>query len=482
MLKLKIEYGAPAGQKPLIGVFIFGEENRNFDSLLKKYQIVPKVIRESGFSGKKDEVFESYIPQGGGLSGFIFLGIGKETISDNVRRAGGWLAGIITKKKITGVKLLHLGLMAENIGPFIEGLVLGGYSYDRFKTEKNGEHTVRVIFDESVKASKDKIERATAIAESSCFARNLVNAPGNYMYPIELANQAKALARKYGIACKVLGPKEIAALKMGALLGVAKGSEQPPRFIHWTYNGGRPGEKPIVFVGKGVTFDSGGISIKPSENMQEMKNDMTGAAVVIALMMVLGRIKPKINVVGICPCVENLPDGKAYRPGDILTAGDGQTIEVISTDAEGRLILADALIYAEKLRPKVIVDIATLTGAVIVGLGNHAAGLLGTDEYHIGLLYKAGLKSGEKVWQLPLWDEYKEQIKSDIADMKNSGGRPGGTITAACFLSKFVKNTPWAHVDIAGMDNQDKNHPYQPKGGTGFGVRLFTEYILNQAK
>jgi len=482
MLKLKVEFGGTARQKPLVGVFVFGEESRNFDSLLKKHGIAPDVVKESGFSGKKDEVFESYIPQAGGLVGYVFLGIGKETISDNIRRAGGYLAGIIAKKKLTGVKLIHLGLMGENIGPFIEGLVLGGYTFDRFKTEKSGEKTVRIILDENVQTSKDKIERAMVIAESSCFARDLVNAPGNYLYPIELANQAKALAKKYGMTCKVFGPKEITAMKMGAMMGVAKGSKQPPQFIHWTYNGGRPGEKPIVFVRKGVTFASGGISINPSENMHEMKNDMTGAAVVTALMMALGRIKPKVNVVGICPCVENMPDGMAYRPGDVLTASDGQTIEVISTDAEGRLILADALIYAEKLRPKVIIDIATLTGAVIVGLGNHAAGLLGTDDHHIGLLYKAGQKTGEKVWQLPLWDEYKEQIKSDVADMKNSGGRPGGTITAACFLSKFVKDTPWAHVDIAGMDNQDKSHPYQPKGGTGFGVRLFTEYILNQAK
>jgi leucyl aminopeptidase len=482
MLKLKVEYGVSAKQKPLVGVFVTGDGNRNFDSLLKKYDISPNVVRDSGFSGKKDEIFESYIPQVGGLVGFIFLGLGKETVSDNARRAGGNLAGIIAKKNLSGVRILQLSLPGENIGPFIEGMILGGYTFDRFKTEKSPERLVRVVFDESSEGSKDKVERAMAIAEASCFARDLVNAPGNYLYPVELANQAKSLARKYGIACKVFGPKEITGMKMGAMMGVAKGSEQPPQFIHWTYNGGRPGEKPIVLVGKGVTFDSGGISIKPSEGMQEMKNDMTGAAVVTAIMMVLGRTRPKINVVGIAPCVENLPSGKAYRPGDILTACDGQTIEVISTDAEGRLILADALCYAEKLKPKVIIDIATLTGAVIVGLGNHAAGILGTDDHVLDLLYKAGQKTGEKTWQLPLWDEYKEQIKSDVADMKNSGGRAGGTITAACFLAKFVKETPWAHIDIAGMDNQDKGHPYQPKGGTGFGVRLFAEYILNQAK
>jgi leucyl aminopeptidase len=482
MLKLKIEYGVSQKQKPSIGVILLGEDNRNFDSILKKYELNPKVIRESGFSGKRDEIFESYISAGVGLVGFALSGLGKESIADNARRAGGNLAGIISKKKFNAVKILFLPQTKDNIGPLIEGLILGGYTFERFKSDKSPVRAVRVVFDENAEVQKATISRAMAVAEAVCFARDLVNAPGNYMYPTELANQAKLLARQNKIACKVFGPKEIIGMKMGALMGVAQGSAQPPQLIHWTYNGGRPGDRPIVLVGKGVTFDSGGISIKPSEGMQEMKNDMTGAAVVVSMMAVLGKLRPKINVAGIAPCVENLPSGKAYRPGDILTASDGQTIEVISTDAEGRLILADALCYAEKLRPKTIIDIATLTGAVVVALGNHAAGILGSDERVINALYEAGQKSGERTWQLPLWDDYKEQIKSDVADMKNSGGRAGGTITAACFLSKFVKDSPWAHVDIAGVDNQDKGHPYLPKGGTGFGVRLFTEYILNQVK
>jgi leucyl aminopeptidase len=201
--------------------------------------------------------------------------------------------------------------------------------------------------------------------------------------------------------------------------------------------------------------------------------------VVTSLMMVLGRLKPRLNVIGIAPCVENMPSGKALRPGDILTASDGQTIEIFSTDAEGRLILADALCHAEKLKPKAIIDIATLTGAVVIALGNSAAGILGNDEKLLRAFYEAGQRCAEKTWQLPLWDEYQDQIKSDVADMKNTGGRPAGSITAACLLSRFVKKTPWLHVDIAGVDNQDKSHPYQPKGGSGFGLRLFAEYLLN---
>jgi leucyl aminopeptidase len=356
---------------------------------------------------------------------------------------------------------------------------LGGYSYDRFKSDKVEPITLHLAFDKSAESFKQSVNKATVVAEAACFARDLINTPGNYLPPVELANRAKALAAKFHIKCRVYDQREMASMKMGALLGVAMGSDQPPRLITWTYNGGRVNEKPIVFVGKGVTFDSGGISIKPSEGMQEMKNDMAGAAVVTSLMMVLGRLKPRLNVIGIAPCVENMPSGKALRPGDILTASDGQTIEIFSTDAEGRLILADALCHAEKLKPKAIIDIATLTGAVVIALGNSAAGILGNDEKLLRAFYEAGQRCAEKTWQLPLWDEYQDQIKSDVADMKNTGGRPAGSITAACLLSRFVKKTPWLHVDIAGVDNQDKSHPYQPKGGSGFGLRLFAEYLLN---
>ena len=263
-------------------------------------------------------------------------------------------------------------------------------------------------------------------------------------------------------------------------MGVDKGSEQPPRLIVWTYSGSKKSDSPIVLVGKGVTFDTGGISLKPNKGMIDMKNDMAGSAAVISQMMILGRLKPRINVVGIIPAVENMPSGKALKPSDVITASDGQTIEVLNTDAEGRLILADGLCFARKFKPKQIIDIATLTGAVKYALGTKAAAILGKDEKILKRLYEAGQITGEKIWQLPLWDEYYEQIKSDVADMKNTGGRPAGTITATAFLSKFVGDTPWAHIDIAAVDNQEGVHPYQPKGATGFGTRLLGEYLLSE--
>ncbi len=270
---------------------------------------------------------------------------------------------------------------------------------------------------------------------------------------------------------------------MEALLSVGKGSENRPRMIVWEYNGGRKSDKPIVFVGKGVTFDSGGLSLKEPQGMEAMKGDMGGAGAVIALLPVLGQLKPKINVVGIAPLVENMPSGTAYRPGDILTASNGKTIEVISTDAEGRLILADALVYAGKFKPKIVVDIATLTGACMVALGVHiCAGVMGADQALIDKLIEAGEQSGERLWQLPLWRDYAEFLKTPAADIKNSGGRWGGAITAACFLSNFAEGYRWAHIDIAGMDNEESNnHPYRYKGGTGWGVRLLSRFILNQA-
>jgi leucyl aminopeptidase len=272
-------------------------------------------------------------------------------------------------------------------------------------------------------------------------------------------------------------------LKMRSLLAVAQGSANRPKFVIWEYKGGKPGEAPIVLVGKGVTFDSGGISIKPAEGMEVMKGDMGGAGAVISTISVLGQIRPKINVVGITPLVENLPSATAYRPGDVLTASNGKTIEVISTDAEGRLILADALVYAGRYNPKYVIDIATLTGACMVALGvNICAGIMGKDQGLIEALVEAGSQMGERLWQLPLWDDYQEMIKTPAADMKNSGGKWGGAITAACLLANFAEGYPWAHLDIAGTDHEDSNnHPYRYKGATGFGVKVLSRFVLNEA-
>ena len=266
------------------------------------------------------------------------------------------------------------------------------------------------------------------------------------------------------------------------MLAVARGSQNRPKFVIWEYNGGSKGSAPLVFVGKGVTFDSGGLSIKQAQGMEAMKGDMGGAAAVISMIPVLGRLKPRINVVGITPLVENLPSGSAYRPGDVLTASNGKTVEVISTDAEGRLILADSLVYASRFKPKYVVDIATLTGACMVALGIHiAGGIMGTDQRLIDQLIAAGDRSGERLWQLPLWDDYRPLLDTTSADMKNTGGRWGGAITAAKFLSEFAESYKWAHIDMAGMDNQEGNHPYQIVGMTGWGVRMLSRFVLTQA-
>ncbi len=304
-----------------------------------------------------------------------------------------------------------------------------------------------------------------------------MNEPGNVKSPDFLARQAADAAKEAGFDCTILKKPEIEKEKMGALLGVAQGSEREPRLIVMEYSGGKKGDAPVALVGKGVVFDSGGLSIKPSEGMEEMKMDMGGGAAVIGAMTAAALLKLPCNLVGIVPAVENMPSGTAIRPGDILTSASGKTIEVLNTDAEGRLILADALSYVARYQPKTVVDLATLTGACIIALGHHATAVLGNDDKLVRELLAAGERAGEKAWQLPLWPEYAEQIKSDVADVKNIGGRPAGTITAAAFLQKFADDFKWAHLDIAGTAWADAAKPCYPKGGTGVGVRLLIEYL-----
>jgi leucyl aminopeptidase len=302
------------------------------------------------------------------------------------------------------------------------------------------------------------------------------------MTPGKMAEIALNLSKEYKFRCEVLSPSDLEKLKFGALLAVAQGSQQPAKFIVMEHMPEKKRKGTIVLVGKAITFDSGGISIKPSEGMWEMKGDMAGGAAVIATMACAARESIPVHLIGLVPATENLPSGTAYKPGDIIKSYSGKTIEIISTDAEGRLILADALAYAQKYEPKAILDIATLTGACVIALGHIVAGLLGNDQRLLNKVKRSAEKTGEKVWELPLHEEYDEQIKSDLADMKNSGGRPAGTITAAAFLKKFVGKTHWAHLDIAGRDWEEKSKPYIPKGPVGFGVRLFLEFLRNWDK
>lgn len=309
-------------------------------------------------------------------------------------------------------------------------------------------------------------------------ARDLVNQPGNIKSPEYMATQAAEMATAAGLKCMVLDRAQLKTEGCGALLAVGQGSVREPRLIVLEYLGGNPGEKPLALVGKAVVFDSGGLSLKPGEKMDEMKSDMAGGAAVLGTMAAAAGLKLPVNLIGIIPAVENLPSGTAYRPGDILTSLSGKTIEVLNTDAEGRLILADALTYAARFAPRAVIDLATLTGACIIALGNHTTAVLGTDQALIDRLRQAGEETGERLWQLPLWEEYDEQIKSEVADVKNTGGRPAGTITAAAFLRKFVpEGCPWAHLDIAGPSWEEKGGGYLPLGATGVGVRLLIRYL-----
>ena len=368
----------------------------------------------------------------------------------------------------------------------MEGAQLGLYHFDQYKSPDKKEPPSRIKEITILASSKAKVKAYQAgvgQAEKLCDAvlatRDLMHHPSNTATPTFLAKAAQTMSRKHKITCKVLEKKDMEKLKMGSLLGVARGSHEPPKFIVMEYKGGKAKDKPVVIVGKGVTFDTGGISLKPGAGMDEMKFDMSGGAVTIGTLQAVASLKLKVNVVGIVPATENMPGGSAIKPGDILTASNGNTIEVLNTDAEGRLILADALVYAQRYKPKVLIDLATLTGAVIVGLGHHRTGLLSTDDSLVEQILAAGNRAGEPLWRLPLGPEYSKQIESKVADVKNIGGKGGGTITAAAYLQEFVGDTPWAHLDIAGTAWDFTEKSYVPKGPSGIAVRTLLNLVRN---
>jgi leucyl aminopeptidase len=332
-----------------------------------------------------------------------------------------------------------------------------------------------------VKSIAEGIRRGVATAEAAVLVRDLCNHPSNVMTPTKIANEAKAIAKEQSLTLKILEQKDIEKLGMGALLGVARGSHEPPKFIILEYKGSKKkDDRPVVLVGKTITFDTGGISLKPAENMEHMKADMTGGAEVLASIRAAARLKLPLHLISILPVAENMPGGRAMKPGDVVTTLSGKTVEVQNTDAEGRLILADALAYATRYKPAALIDIATLTGACVVALGQFAIGMFGTDTGVKESVRKAGLRAGERVWEMPLWDEYFEQLRSDVADMRNIGGRGGGMITAALFLSKFVGDCPWVHLDIASTDWSERERAYVPKGPSGIGTRLLIQYLIDR--
>ena len=492
---MKIAFASHALPKSGAAVVAVLEERRLSPSAAELDKLtggaLKRAMQASRFKGKASELLEVLAPKGVDNSRVLLVGLGKpaDLGARELENAGGEaLAKLnalgeseatVVVDDIEGAELKA----SECAARLAYGARLRAYRFDRYKTKEKPEDkpslksfTVAVGQRAAAKRAYDVLDK---VADGVCFTRDLVSEPANELYPQTLAKRAQSLS-KLGVEVEVLDEKALKRLGMGALLAVGQGSERPPRVVVMRWNGGRGKKVPIAFVGKGVTFDTGGISIKPSADMHDMKWDMGGAGVVIGLMRALAGRKAKVNAVGVIGLVENMPSGKAYRPGDIVKSLSGQTIEVLNTDAEGRLVLADCLWHAqEAYKPETVVNLATLTGAIIIALGHQTAGLFANDDELAEHLTAAGKAVGEPVWRLPMSEEYDKAIDCDAADMKNIGeGRAAGSITAAQFLQRYIKDgTKWAHIDIAGVTWSKKDKPTVPKGGTGFGVRLLDRLV-----
>ncbi len=438
-----------------------------------------KKVYGKEFRGRKNEVFLMPAPGDVRPARVLFAGLGKraEVSPETVRQAGGKSAVYLRGLGIRETALSPVLLSSLGVSPayFAEGALLGLYTYSRYRTEKeNGTIKNMTVLSRPAKDLSSSLERVKTVASAVWFSRDLVNTPANDMTPAHLAKAAQSLKGK-NLSVKVLERKDAQRLGMGSYLSVAKGSHEPPKFIILHYRGSA--QAPVVLVGKSITFDSGGLSLKPAEGMEKMKYDMAGGAAVLGAIKAACESRLPVHLVGILPATENLPGGSATRPGDVVRAMDGTTIEITNTDAEGRLIVADAIAYGRRLKPRVIIDIATLTGACSIALGSEAIAMMGNDRKIIGQMQKSADAVFERVWEMPLYEEYAEYLKSDIADIKNAAGRNGSLVAAASFLGRFAGDTPWVHLDIAGTAWAEKERPYTPKGATGIGVRLLSQFI-----
>lgn len=440
-----------------------------------------RAVAVAGFTGRKGRAVTLLAP-GGGLDRVVAVGIGRlaELDAPGVERAAGTGIAACLRDETAAIAADAIAApLAVHAGV---GAALRAWRFDRYRTRQKPEDKPRLAAATVLVADPDAAEgawtREAAVLRGVMLARELVTEPANVLTPAVFAERCEALG-ELGLDVEVLGRKDMEKLGFGALLAVARGSAHKPRMVVLRWNGGADGEPPVAFVGKGVTFDSGGISIKPAAGMEDMKWDMAGAGAVTGLMAALAGRRARVNAVGLLGLVENMLDGEAQRPGDVVTTASGQTVEVLNTDAEGRLVLADVLHYAQdRFKPRAIVDLATLTGAIIVGLGHEYAGLYANDDALADGLAAAGRAVGEKLWRMPLDEAYDKALESPIADMKNIGGRPGGSITAAQFLKRFIiGDTPWAHLDIAGTAWSTKDAPTIPKGATAFGVRLLDRLV-----
>ncbi len=441
--------------------------------------------------GKLGDTLLVPVPASAGVtaSAILLVGLGSkgQVTNDTVRRAIGKVAPRLVKRTSVATTIAQAGRGPGAAEAVVEGLMLGSYRFLRYKTQTEDAGTAleRVTILGSPRADartmRAAIARAEIASEAEVWARDLVNTPARDMTPAELARQAEAMADEVGLEVKVWDEEELAEGGFGGILGVGQGSVNPPRLIELAYRGGPQSQAPIALTGKGISFDSGGLSLKQPEWMETMKGDMGGAASIMATMKAVARLKPKINVIAAIPSAENMPSGSATRPGDVLHHRGGTTSEVLNTDAEGRLVLADAIAYLAEQNPRCIVDTATLTGACMIALGDEVWGVMGNDRALIRDLLAAGDTTGQLGWELPLHRPYRKLIDSEVADVKNIGKRYGGAITAALFLAEFAGDTPWAHMDIAGPAFAEKVGDYWPKGATGVPVRTLVSYVLSQA-
>jgi leucyl aminopeptidase len=489
---LSIQGGDPAALRvPLIAVAL--QQGKSMPRTLARLDKatgsgISRAMRDKDFKAGKDETLVLYA-KGRGPARVILIGLGSAVTSATVGRAAA-----IAGRRANAMGVQRVGFWAPysssaDIESAVIGVPLGGWEFREFRTVPPASERPKPLVAAIICVPKaDADARAAlgagrAIAEGQAIARHLSMLPGNICTPEYIANSAKDVSRRHKLKCTVRGRKEMTALGMGSFLAVAQGTPQDPKFITIEYAGGAAGSKPVCLVGKGLCFDTGGISIKPAERMEWMKFDMCGAAGVIGAMEAIARMKLPINVVGLIGSTTNMPSGTAMNPGDVAKAMNGKTIEIINTDAEGRLVLADVLTYAAReYKPQAIVDAATLTGAIVVALGNTATGVMGTDQQVVDDVLAAAKRAGEPGWQMPTWPEYKDQLKSDIADLKNIGGRGGGSITAAMFLAEFTEGAPWAHLDIAGTAYTELDLGSMGRGPTGVPVRTFVEFVRGRAR
>jgi leucyl aminopeptidase len=496
-MKIAISPAAPSAVRtPLLVVLVAdkGSEKKPVPELLSTdaalQELAAPLLAAGDITGKIAEAVWQFSPAGVSAERVLFLGAGKKDkfCLTELRKVAGAATRTAKGKNIKSFTLalptlVELSAAAQAA---TEGIVLGDFDVDTYRSDRKDQALVEVTLSVPEDADAKPLYLAVAegaiVAESQNLTRELALEPSNRLTPTILADRAKAMSNEAGLACEVYGPAKIKELKMGAFWSVAQGSDEEPRLVVMRYEPEGAPESPVLgLVGKGITFDSGGISIKPSDGMEKMKYDMSGAATMIGAMRAIAMLKPNVRVIAVLCCTENMPDGKAQKPGDVQFAMNGKSIEVINTDAEGRLVLADGLCYARQLGATHLIDVATLTGAVVVALGHHNVGIFSNDEGFAGEFLDAAVRTGEKMWRMPIDQDYSEQIRSEIADIKNTGGRWGGAITAAMFLKEFVEDKPWIHLDVAGTAWMEESKAWMPKGPSGVTVRSIVDFARHLA-